>query len=710
MRIEKIRLKNVGPHEDLVVELAKGLVGILGANGAGKSTLINSVYAALTNDFSRFGGTKADVIKNDCGRANSFIELTGCHRGRDFLLTRWLKPNKNQLNIGEKEYTKASEVNEAVERELNIPKSIIDKYVFVNQWDMFSFLSQTASERAKTFQHLCGVSSASKIHKTCSEYVNKIKGTEIIDNSLELTEQIETHEARLAELSDEFEADEKLQVEDSVIDEALVLLTKKEECDVALEFVTTKTLELEEVRESITEYKDQYLLAKQTRSFLRGELLKVKEHSLYPLTQQYSGLKTLCKDIRIVKKRVKAAAEDRQTARAAVAELEEEDSDRIDEIDTRQEELLALKGLQSHFDEFSKANFIRGEECPTCKQSVDKHHIEQIRSEVKARELELGKLQDEYEELVALRQRHEELVDAYTWAVNVHEKAKEQLAWHEDELPEGFERSDLKVIGELAAQARGIRTDLRKNSKDRILGLKAMVQELRKQEKKLAAEIKANQELVDQMPDADDFIAASDLIEKQQELEHRLDTLEKLHSEVNLSAERLKGTLKNLKSKLAEQAKIRNLTEVISETGDLFHWNNLPKIVAQSNMELLVGDINENLELFNDPFFVEASDDLTFRVFFPGKPPVKASQLSGGQKVVLAIAFRAALDRVFGHDAGMMFLDEPTAGLDADNITYFHEALEQLASKVTESRQLVVITHVQELGGVFDQVVEIQKD
>jgi DNA repair exonuclease SbcCD ATPase subunit len=56
-----------------------------------------------------------------------------------------------------------------------------------------------------------------------------------------------------------------------------------------------------------------------------------------------------------------------------------------------------------------------------------------------------------------------------------------------------------------------------------------------------------------------------------------------------------------------------------------------------------------------------------------------------------------------------MFLDEPTAGLDADNVTYFHDALQQLASKVSGDRQLVVITHVQSLGGVFDQLVEIQK-
>ena len=58
----------------------------------------------------------------------------------------------------------------------------------------------------------------------------------------------------------------------------------------------------------------------------------------------------------------------------------------------------------------------------------------------------------------------------------------------------------------------------------------------------------------------------------------------------------------------------------------------------------------------------------------------------------------------------MMFLDEPTSGLDADNVNFFHDALQQLSQKVGADRQLVVITHVQDLGGVFDQLVEIHKD
>ncbi len=88
MKIENVKLKNIGPHSNLEISMSSGLIGIIGANGAGKSTLINSVYAALTNDFSRFGGTKADVIKNDCGKEQSYIYVTGSHRGQEFELTR----------------------------------------------------------------------------------------------------------------------------------------------------------------------------------------------------------------------------------------------------------------------------------------------------------------------------------------------------------------------------------------------------------------------------------------------------------------------------------------------------------------------------------------------------------------------------------------------------------------------------------------------
>ena len=210
-------------------------------------------------------------------------------------------------------------------------------------------------------------------------------------------------------------------------------------------------------------------------------------------------------------------------------------------------------------------------------------------------------------------------------------------------------------------------------------------------------------------PDDERFVLAG--VRLEQSNQATLNRAESLgaYKEAKESKNRAASILSQLKTRLANKVKIRNLLKTVSEVRDLFHWNQLPKAVSQANLELLVAGINTNLQLFNNSFVVEADCDLTFKVFFPGQQPVKARQLSGGQKVILAIAFRAALDQVFGNDVGMMFLDEPTSGLDADNMHCFHEALQKLAAKTGEDRQLVVITHVHELSSAFDQLVEVQK-
>jgi exonuclease SbcC len=170
-----------------------------------------------------------------------------------------------------------------------------------------------------------------------------------------------------------------------------------------------------------------------------------------------------------------------------------------------------------------------------------------------------------------------------------------------------------------------------------------------------------------------------------------------------------KKALADLEAALIRQERQHNVLSTLYRAAQVFHWNELPKKVAQANLRAIVRDVNENLVLFESPFTVEADDSLTFIVNFPGRAPVEAVQLSGGQKVVLAVAFRTALGRVFGNDVGMMFMDEPTAGLDADNIGYFHEALQRFASKMATKSQLVVVTHVDGLGHAADQRIEFRR-
>ena len=165
--------------------------------------------------------------------------------------------------------------------------------------------------------------------------------------------------------------------------------------------------------------------------------------------------------------------------------------------------------------------------------------------------------------------------------------------------------------------------------------------------------------------------------------------------------------LDELREKMERHKTMGALREVVSDVRDVFHWQNLPKKVAQANLMGITGEINEALEIFGSPFWVEADVNLSFKVHFPNSPARSAGSLSGGQKAVLAICFRVAVNRLFGMDTGMMFLDEPTAGLDNDNVEYFQGALSVLAAEVRDKRQLVIITHAAELRGTFDQVIEM---
>ena len=165
--------------------------------------------------------------------------------------------------------------------------------------------------------------------------------------------------------------------------------------------------------------------------------------------------------------------------------------------------------------------------------------------------------------------------------------------------------------------------------------------------------------------------------------------------------------LLSLREKLNKRSRYVNLLSTVDGARELFHWQNLPRKVAQANLASITGEINVALENFGSPFWVEADINLSFKVHFPGVPTRSAGSLSGGQKVILAICFRSAVNRLFGGNIGMMFLDEPTSGLDDGNIEYFKEVLSHMANKIRHKYQLFVITHAQALSSSFDKTITI---
>ena len=194
MWIRRVKLKNFGCHEEFEQKLERGLVGIFGPNGSGKSTIVDGIYYALTGDLGRFEGVKGDQIRIDAGdKDEAYIEVEAEHDGTKFKIRRGLRPNKQSLKVGDDEpVTKSGDIQDKL-KELGVDAKLIGTYVFVSQWSMFDFISQTPGERAKTYQHLCNTGRAQEIVDAIDKLMDQDRGlsVELVDNSDEIRQEID---------------------------------------------------------------------------------------------------------------------------------------------------------------------------------------------------------------------------------------------------------------------------------------------------------------------------------------------------------------------------------------------------------------------------------------------------------------------------------------------------------------------------------------
>jgi DNA repair exonuclease SbcCD ATPase subunit len=158
-----------------------------------------------------------------------------------------------------------------------------------------------------------------------------------------------------------------------------------------------------------------------------------------------------------------------------------------------------------------------------------------------------------------------------------------------------------------------------------------------------------------------------------------------------------------------------------SETGrqwldDLDRWrtflhrSNYPKVITDDRMDQIADETNNQLKVFGSPFKVEANGELGFLATKPNGVVEEGNLLSKGERSVLAVSVRLAANSLFASDIGMICLDEPTEGLDEDNLGYFADAVKKLQT-VTKKRgqQVIIITHDKRLSRVIDASIDLTK-
>ncbi|MEM2743453.1 MAG: AAA family ATPase, partial [Candidatus Methanomethylicaceae archaeon] len=85
------------------------------------------------------------------------------------------------------------------------------------------------------------------------------------------------------------------------------------------------------------------------------------------------------------------------------------------------------------------------------------------------------------------------------------------------------------------------------------------------------------------------------------------------------------------------------------------------------------------------------------------------SNLSGGERTALALAFRLALNKIVqkraGIEGGLLILDEPTDGLSKEQIGKIGDLIRELGLN-----QVIIVSHERELEGAVDHIFRVQKE
>ena len=189
------------------------------------------------------------------------------------------------------------------------------------------------------------------------------------------------------------------------------------------------------------------------------------------------------------------------------------------------------------------------------------------------------------------------------------------------------------------------------------------------------------------------------------DLESQLHVLQGSQQTIEKQLSHLRAQLEEQKSLQESQSGLQDWFEKFGKAVNWFKKDGLPRVIHRSVLDQLVTTINRELSCFDSPFEVTVNDDLTFTATFPDGVVSVAKDLSGGQKVMLALAFWSAINCTFARNLGIMILDEPTDGLDQTNKQHLYRIMEEW-SKLLRRRdqQVIIITHDIEMEDFFDNV------
>lgn len=713
MRVERLVLRNWCRFKHIDVTFGQ-MTAIRGPNGIGKTSLVRAIPYALTGD-PGFGCTLAECVNQLAEESeSSAVALQFRHGGSACSIERTIRPSSRaSLEVGDEVIRGAVKIEARLKDLLKVDKRILNEYVFVPQWEMFSFLVQKDADRAEAFSKLFGTERAEKIWRALGD-------VKVPDASVTVDRKLV--ETRLVNLDAEVMAYRELLKEDTALLEKLRAEAPGRQA----------ALQARAARWAVEADLEQLRRARERAE----ESLPAAEASAREASALLTPVQALLADLTLKEEPAKSALQgwvDYKSAAGRRGELRI----RLNNstvlwqqcLDQVPEEVPGYIAVQDRLAARERANnalaslitlrrFITScdpdagiSACPVCGTKIIEPGLSQRLAGAKSAVVVLdGQLQvlqksldssDAYDVKKKNWQHRLDLVQA--------DKARDADALDAVPtipMPEMAEEEAAKVLFQL----RRCRVDepilLKRFYELRQLHLTLADRSAEASKACLALETRLagmpvlSEEESNAIIDQDRLMVAK--ASAVAETSGKLRWAEKALSECQAEWKKYEQQLARFQQVEALKAKLGSLRA-------LFHKAGLPAKVSQFCLHALRGDVDNLLERFDAPFRIADVVDLRLIVrFYDGRAGPASQMLSGGEKMILALAFRVAVGLLFAGDLGILCLDEPTVGLDASNLRCVEIALNRLREfGQARGLQFLLITHESGLDNLCDRVITL---
>ena len=702
MKIKNLQLSNYCQFAEKSIDFTDGLTAIIGPNGSGKSNILGSIRWLLTGDNPNKGKKAANVYDRADSGALSFGQLSFSHEGIEAVVRRNLQPASPTalLDIeGQDTIEGEHAVNKKIIEIMGIPAATINDIVIVAQSELFSFLAKRPGERAEQFQRLFHTEPADMVYDALGRHLRTIK----IPTTGVVIDEAKRELHKVSQNVEELQT-----VLGGMPTHDVITKNKELNADCVRQFELRQRLQNE-----LSSLAHRRHSQEAERNRLRGELRSVEK--------QINNLQSVIADVekvnnaRSVLANVKQAEQQFNSRRSVldkiarlkqeIAQLEEPIlPDGHDIVYERQTGVITYELKQTR--EFLAA-FESGS-CPTC--GTPATALADKMQEARDR---ISSLVEEFEKV----NEHDVMMTNYRSALSSYQvtlsSKQQELLQNENylkDLPEiqveSVNQEELnEFINDYDKQAALL---AQYNSRFQFLDKQTAVAD--SDVDNLTTLINNKEYELNEVPGYTEQQAqtARDNINGWDQT-----AADRRHAENSLAVYRTQVSQIQKQIEAAQQAEEQARVLIAWENfaNDMravVHKDGAPKAVAQRNLQKLQHTINDYLEMFITNYRVRADENLSFKAYLNTGSVQAAERLSGGQKVILALSFRLALNSMFAEDIGALYLDEPTAYLDAHHIRGFEPVLEKLRGLASSRHlQCIIITHERDLAHLFDSVIEL---